>query len=95
MPEYKRPKMGGKEQNVPQAPRVPDPLAGNYDAVKPVTELQGRATKITEQTHGTSASMQNTKAPNMAMPVLGQPVKVSSKDFKKNVKISSATHGLV
>ena len=86
--------MGGVGQPK-RPPRVPDPLAGNYDALKPVTELRGQATSLTGKVAGTSASMQNTKSPNMGEAVLGQPVTVSAKNFKKNVKISSSSHGLV
>jgi len=87
-------KMGGKQSKVPRPPRVPDALAGDYDAVK--THNMGfHDSELTEKVHGTSASMQNRKAPNMAEAVLGQPTRVSAKDFKKRVKISSSSHGLV
>jgi len=86
--------MGGKQSKVPRAPRVSDSLAGNYDALKPVAELRGEATSLTGKVAGTSARMGNTKSPNMGMAVLGQPVTVSAKEFKKNVRISSSSHGL-
>ena len=87
--------MGGMQQNVPRAPRVPDSLAGNYDAVKPITELRGKSTELTSKVKGTSASLQNREAPNMSQSVMGQPVTVSSVKFKKNVKNRSSSHGLV
>jgi len=88
-------KMGGKQSKLTPPPRVSDPLAGNYDAVKSIDALKGRDTELTTKVHGTSATLQNQKAPNMGMAVLGRPVKVSSKEFKKNVKITSSTKGLV
>ncbi len=87
--------MKGISEKVPRPPRVSDSLAGNYDAVKPVTELRGEATSLTGKVDGTSASMQNTKSPNMGQAVMGQPTTVSAKNFKKNVMIRSSSHGLV
>ena len=87
--------MGGISEKVPRPPRVADSLAGNYDAVKPLASAGNRDTKITSQTHGTDAVLRNQVQPNMGEAVLYQPTTVSAKEFKKNVKISSQSHGLV
>ena len=87
--------MKGISQAVPKPPRVSDSRAGNYDALKPIEELKGQDTGLTERVNGTSASMQNTKSPNMGQAVMGQPTTVSAKNFKKNVMIRSSSHGLV
>ena len=75
-------KMGGLDQKVPRQEKVPDSLAGNYDALKsPLLGFGG--SRIGDQTaNGTSASMQNTKMPNMGEAVIGQPTRVSAKNFK-------------
>jgi len=74
------PKMGGVSQPK-KPPVVADSLSGDYKAVKPVMEMKNQDTSLTGQVSGTSASLQNRKQPNMAMPVLDQSVMVSAKKF--------------
>ena len=86
--------MKGPSSKLPRAPRVADSLAGNYDALKPI-HPGNKDTELTTKVETASASLQNRKSPNMGESVIGQPVTVSAKNFKKNVTISSSSHGLV